>query len=226
MTWVAYPPDRRVPRVRGLRQSNSSLFRHTAHSPQPIHGYATTLSPTLTPEACGPSAATSPAISCPIVNGRCTPRDSSEMRRSPPKSKYPSQMWTSLWQTPAASTRSNTSSPWGSGSGYSRASSGFPHSMICIARMIESSGSLKLFPPPQNLRGRDEMRAYHIERFGSVVGSGLRSSEDPRPGRREVLMRVRASSLNYRDLMVLKGGGRGPTKIGVVPLSDGAGEVA
>ena len=39
-------------------------------------------------------------------------------------------------------------------------------------------------------------------------------------------MRVRASSLNYRDLMVLKGGCRGPTKIGVVPLSDGAGEVA
>ena len=25
--------------------------------------------------------------------------------------------------------------------------------------------------------------------------------------------------------MVLKGGGRGPTKVGVVPLSDGAGEV-
>ena len=39
-------------------------------------------------------------------------------------------------------------------------------------------------------------------------------------------MRVRASSLNYRDLMVLKGGGRGPTKLGVIPLSDGAGEVA
>jgi NADPH:quinone reductase-like Zn-dependent oxidoreductase len=39
-------------------------------------------------------------------------------------------------------------------------------------------------------------------------------------------VRVRARSLNYRDLMVLKGGGRGPTKIGVIPLSDGAGEVA
>jgi D-arabinose 1-dehydrogenase-like Zn-dependent alcohol dehydrogenase len=39
-------------------------------------------------------------------------------------------------------------------------------------------------------------------------------------------MRVRASSLIYRDLMVLKGGGRGPTKLGVIPLSDGAGEVA
>jgi hypothetical protein len=70
------------------------------------------------------------------------------------------------------------------------------------------------------------MQAYRIDRFGSVDGIVLRSSEGPRPGLKEVLMRVRASSLNYRDLMVVKGGGRGPTKIGVVPLSDGAGEVA
>jgi NADPH:quinone reductase-like Zn-dependent oxidoreductase len=70
------------------------------------------------------------------------------------------------------------------------------------------------------------MKAYRIERFGSVDGIVLRSSDDPRPGPKEILMRVRASSLNYRDLMVLKGGGRGPTKLGVVPLSDGAGEVA
>jgi alcohol dehydrogenase len=70
------------------------------------------------------------------------------------------------------------------------------------------------------------MRAYRISRFGSVDGIELRSTGDPRPGVREILMRVRASSLNYRDLMVLKGGGRGPTKLGVIPLSDGAGEVA
>ena len=70
------------------------------------------------------------------------------------------------------------------------------------------------------------MKAYHIDRFGSVGGIVRRSSQDPRPGPKEILMRVCASSLNYRDLMVLKGGGRGPTKIGVVPLSDGAGEVA
>ena len=61
------------------------------------------------------------------------------------------------------------------------------------------------------------MEAYHIDRLGSVDGIVLRSSEDSRPGPKEILMRVRASSLNYRDLMVLKGGGRGPTKIGVVP---------
>jgi NADPH:quinone reductase-like Zn-dependent oxidoreductase len=70
------------------------------------------------------------------------------------------------------------------------------------------------------------MRAFHIDRFGSVGGIVRRSSDDPRPGPNEILMRLRASSLNYRDLMVLKGGGRGPTKLGVVPLSDGAGEVA
>ena len=47
----------------------------------------------------------------------------------------------------------------------------------------------------------------------------LQSTEDPRPEPNEVLMRVRGSSLNYRDLMVLKGGGRGPTKPGVIPVA-------
>jgi NADPH:quinone reductase-like Zn-dependent oxidoreductase len=70
------------------------------------------------------------------------------------------------------------------------------------------------------------MEAYHIDRFGSADGIVRRSSEDPQPGPKDVLMRVRASSLNYRYLMVLKGGGRSPTKLGVVPLSDGADEVA
>ena len=70
------------------------------------------------------------------------------------------------------------------------------------------------------------MKAYRIQSFGTVDGVVLGSRDDPRPGTREILVRVRATSLNYRDLMVLKGGGRGPTKLGVVPLSDGAGEVA
>src|SRR5260221_8839428 len=70
------------------------------------------------------------------------------------------------------------------------------------------------------------MRAYRIDSFGSVDGVVLGSRDDPRPGTREILLRVHASALNCRDLMVLKGGGRGPTKLGIVPLSDGAGEVA
>src|SRR5215813_94762 len=67
------------------------------------------------------------------------------------------------------------------------------------------------------------MKAYHIDRFGSIGGivisrrpsAGAEGGPDEGPG----------SSLNYRDLMVLKGGGRGPTKLGVIPLSDGAGDV-
>ena len=47
----------------------------------------------------------------------------------------------------------------------------------------------------------------------------------PSPGPGEVLVRIRAASLNYRDLLVRSGksasGGAGP----VVPLSDGAGEI-
>src|SRR5439155_13536729 len=70
------------------------------------------------------------------------------------------------------------------------------------------------------------MEAYRIDRLGSVDRIVLRSREDPRLGPNQILMRVRASSVNYRDLMVLKGGGRGPTKLGVIPLSAGAGEVA
>src|SRR5262245_20543720 len=69
------------------------------------------------------------------------------------------------------------------------------------------------------------MKAYRIERFGSIDGVMLGSRDDPRPSARQIVIRVRATSLNYRDLMVLKGGGRGPTQLGVVPLSDGAGEV-
>jgi len=47
------------------------------------------------------------------------------------------------------------------------------------------------------------MKAYHIDRFGSIGGIVRRATEDPRPRPNEVLMRVRASSLNYRDLMVV-----------------------
>jgi len=35
------------------------------------------------------------------------------------------------------------------------------------------------------------VEAYRIDRFGSVDGIVLRSSEDPRPGLRQILMRVR-----------------------------------
>lgn len=71
------------------------------------------------------------------------------------------------------------------------------------------------------------MRVYEVLK-GSTSLDGLHQSErpDPHPGAREVLIRVRATSLNYRDQMVLTGNYfGGPVTRNLIPLSDGAGEV-
>ncbi len=48
----------------------------------------------------------------------------------------------------------------------------------------------------------------------------------PEPGPRQVLVRLRAASLNFRDQLMVRGGYRtGPLTRPIVPLSDGAGEV-
>src|ERR1700682_3575739 len=47
----------------------------------------------------------------------------------------------------------------------------------------------------------------------------------PKPGPRQVLVKVAACSLNFRDLAIALGTYRMPTKPNLVPLSDGAGEV-
>src|SRR4051812_38982185 len=69
------------------------------------------------------------------------------------------------------------------------------------------------------------MRAYQLDRFGGVDGLALVTRDVPSPGPGEVLVRVRASSLNFRDLIILSGSYPVPVPLGRVPLSDGAGEV-
>jgi NADPH:quinone reductase-like Zn-dependent oxidoreductase len=48
----------------------------------------------------------------------------------------------------------------------------------------------------------------------------------PEPGPREALVRIRAASLNYRDLLVIEGKYNPRMQLPRVPLSDGAGEIA
>ncbi len=69
------------------------------------------------------------------------------------------------------------------------------------------------------------MRAYQLQSKGI---DGLKQVElpQPKPGARQVLVRVAACSLNYRDLAIVSGNYRAPVKENVIPLSDGAGEVA
>jgi NADPH:quinone reductase-like Zn-dependent oxidoreductase len=71
------------------------------------------------------------------------------------------------------------------------------------------------------------MKAYVVVK-GSTGIDGLKRVERDRPTPRagEVLVRVRAASLNFRDLAVVNGKYfRGPLTQDTIPLSDGAGEV-
>jgi len=69
------------------------------------------------------------------------------------------------------------------------------------------------------------MRAYQLPQGTGI--DALVKSELPalKPGPRQVLVKVAACSLNYRDLAIALGSYRMPTKPNLVPLSDGAGEV-
>ncbi len=68
------------------------------------------------------------------------------------------------------------------------------------------------------------MRAYEIQEFG-IDKLALTTHETPEPGPNEVLVRLRATSLNYRDVMVVSGTYNPRMKLPAVPLSDGSGEI-
>ncbi len=61
---------------------------------------------------------------------------------------------------------------------------------------------------------------------GDTLAVDLGEGPMPQPGPGEVLVRVEAASLNYRDLLVLRGQYPLPARDGLIPLSDGAGTVA
>ncbi|HKR25890.1 MAG TPA: NAD(P)-dependent alcohol dehydrogenase, partial [Acidobacteriaceae bacterium] len=68
------------------------------------------------------------------------------------------------------------------------------------------------------------MKIWRIPRFG-IENLEFVDVADPRPAPGEVLIRVRAVSLNYRDLMVVVGKYNPKMHLPRIPASDGAGEV-
>ncbi|MEB3295068.1 MAG: alcohol dehydrogenase catalytic domain-containing protein [Synechococcales bacterium] len=68
------------------------------------------------------------------------------------------------------------------------------------------------------------MKAYQIQTADGIDGLKLVDLPDPQPGIGQILIRVRATSLNYCDTAVVSGRYPGQT-LPVIPLSDGVGEV-
>ena len=70
------------------------------------------------------------------------------------------------------------------------------------------------------------MRAYQLPKGGAGIDALARVERpDPKPAHRQVLVKVAACSLNFRDLGIVRGTYRVPVRDNVIPLSDGAGEV-
>jgi NADPH:quinone reductase-like Zn-dependent oxidoreductase len=68
------------------------------------------------------------------------------------------------------------------------------------------------------------MRAYEVRDFGIPNLTPVEQAE-PQAAAHEVVVKFRAASLNYRDLMFVNGTYNPKAKLPAVPFSDGAGEV-
>jgi NADPH:quinone reductase-like Zn-dependent oxidoreductase len=69
------------------------------------------------------------------------------------------------------------------------------------------------------------MKAYRLHSFNGPDAILAEELPTPAPGHGEVLVRIRAVSLNYRDLLISKGLYNPRMPLPRIPVSDGAGEV-
>ncbi|WP_165247806.1 zinc-dependent alcohol dehydrogenase family protein [Paludisphaera soli] len=69
------------------------------------------------------------------------------------------------------------------------------------------------------------MKVYRLHDFSGPDGWKLGDEPSPTPGPGEVLVRVAAASINFRDLMISKGIYNPKMRLPRIPLSDAAGEV-
>jgi NADPH:quinone reductase-like Zn-dependent oxidoreductase len=69
------------------------------------------------------------------------------------------------------------------------------------------------------------MKSFHAYSGAGIAGLTIREHDEPKPGPREALIRMKANSLNFRELMVLRGNYPLPVKPDVVMGADGTGEI-
>ena len=103
---------------------------------------------------------------------------------------------------------------------------GFSQATSRLNQVLLAAGLATLAIPSPAVAQAQTMRQYQFGVVDDEVRLVMKEVAQPTPGANEVLVRVRATSLNRRDLSILQSqyGGRNP-RTGLVPLSDGAGEV-
>ncbi|HHP7229648.1 MAG TPA: NAD(P)-dependent alcohol dehydrogenase [Xenococcaceae cyanobacterium] len=69
------------------------------------------------------------------------------------------------------------------------------------------------------------MKAYQLQAYNSLDALQLIDLPEPNLGKNDVLVKIKANSLNYRELIILRGGYDRNKKLPVIPASDGVGEV-
>ncbi|MBV9866136.1 MAG: NAD(P)-dependent alcohol dehydrogenase [Abitibacteriaceae bacterium] len=69
------------------------------------------------------------------------------------------------------------------------------------------------------------MKAWEIQNSFGLDALTLAERPEPQPGPYQVLIKLRAASLNYRDLLMVKGDYNPKLPLPLIPFSDGVGEV-
>lgn len=69
------------------------------------------------------------------------------------------------------------------------------------------------------------MKVWEVQSKEGLDALTLTEQPEPQPGPGQLLIKMRAASLNYRDLLTVKGAYSSKQKLPLVPLSDGVGEV-
>lgn len=70
-----------------------------------------------------------------------------------------------------------------------------------------------------------KMKSFHIQNGNGLAGIQAKEHPVPKPGPQEVLIRIRANSLSFRDISIMQGNYLLPVMPDVIAVSDGAGEV-
>ena len=71
----------------------------------------------------------------------------------------------------------------------------------------------------------NQSRAYRLQKLTGLSGLEPSTGAIPKPSAGEVLVRVRATALNFRDLLILEGKYHAPVRPNAIALSDAAGEI-